>query len=415
MSSAVIVGLQWGDEGKGKIVDYYAKNMDIVCRFNGGNNAGHTIVTEKAKTILHIIPSGILHENVQCFIGSGTVINPEVFLNEIDLLKKNGISNIEKRVFLSERAPLILSHHILIDELREKERKIGTTKRGIGPAYEDKIARRALRVCDLVDPKTILKKIKLLNSDSFYGTNEKVKEALNNTAKNLSQISEKIKPYIADVSSMLIEAIKHDKKILFEGAQGILLDIDFGTYPFVTSSNTLPQAAAIGMGIPLPKDTKFIGVMKAYTTRVGEGPFPTEIKGEEAERIRKTGSEYGATTGRPRRCGWLDLVSLRYAIEISGVEHIALTKADVLSDFPEIKVCTKYRLNGNTITKLPADTSLLYEVEPIYETFESWDKDISFTHLPKNLINFIKIIENFTNAKISLISFGPRRNEVIEI
>jgi len=422
--AVVIIGAQWGDEGKGKIVDYYSESADIVARFQGGNNAGHTLVVEGKTTILHLIPSGILHPHTKCFIGSGVVVDPDNFLEEIDILEKIGIKNLPDRIFLSDRSHLILDYHKLIDSARESHKSgfLGTTKRGIGPAYEDRASRRGLRIADLFDPEYFemrlrenLKEKNILFS-KLYETDTIDVEAC---VKKYLQFADKLRPYVRDVSDELYNAIDEGKKILYEGAQGILLDVDYGTYPYVTSSHTLPSQGALGLGTRIPKDTKFIGILKAYTTRVGEGPFPTELDNEIGEKLRDTGAEYGATTGRPRRCGWLDLVAVRYAVRVSGIKHFAVTKADVLTGLDEIKVCVGYKHNGKQLDTFPANTAILNSVEPIYETLPGWKEDRTDVRnqadMPKELVQYIKFIEKQTGSKVSIISTGPGRECVIDI
>ncbi len=419
----VIIGLQWGDEGKGKIVDYYTAEADIVARFQGGNNAGHTLVVQGTKTVLHLIPSGILRPHAKCFIGSGVVVDPEVFLEEIDILKKAGVPDLENRIAISDRCHLIVDYHKHLDAAREgRKGGIGTTKRGIGPAYEDRASRRGLRLADLYNGKVFEEKL----NDNLQEKNFLLKEfykvaPVNMDAflKKYSQIAERLKPFVKDVSRELYNEIQNGKKILFEGAQGILLDVDYGTYPFVTSSHTLPSQAALGLGARLPKDTLFLGIVKAYTTRVGDGPFPTELKDSQGDLLRSKGGEFGATTGRPRRCGWLDLVALRYALQVSGIKHLGVTKADVLSGIDELKVCTGYQYNGKTYDTFPADTSLLDKMQPVYQTLPGWKEDLthirSAADLPKNLTAYLRFLEEKTQSQVNLISTGAGREAVIDI
>ncbi len=423
VQGVVIIGVQWGDEGKGKIVDYYAASADLVARFQGGNNAGHTLVVEGKQTILHLIPSGIL-QNSTCLIGSGVVVDPDNFLTEIGVLKKMGIPNLENRIFLSDRCHLILDYHKHLDAARENRKggKIGTTKRGIGPAYEDRASRRGLRIADLFNESVFEAKLKenwdeknfLLKE--FYGV-ETV--SMDQFMTKYREIARQLKPFIRDVAQILHDEVSAGKKVLYEGAQGVLLDMDYGTYPYVTSSHTLPSQAALGTATRLPKDTLFVGIMKAYSTRVGEGPFPTELNDAMGQRLRDTGHEFGATTGRPRRCGWLDLVAVRYALRVSGIKNLAVTKADVLSGLKELKVCTSYQLDGKKLETLPADTSLLSRATPVYETFEGWGEDLSQLHsansIPNALKNYLRFIEDFTGSKINLVSTGAGREAVIDI
>ena len=422
--AVVIIGVQWGDEGKGKIVDYYASGADLVARFQGGNNAGHTLVVEGKKTILHLIPSGVLHPHAKCLIGSGVVVDPENFLHEIDVLAKAGIKNLEDRIYLSDRCHLIVDYHKHLDAARESKRagKIGTTKRGIGPAYEDRASRRGLRVADLYNEAAFEEKLKENLAEKnfllreYYGVEPVSMESF---MAKYREIARRLKPFVRDVSAELFQAIDDGKKILYEGAQGVLLDVDYGTYPYVTSSQTLPSQAALGLGARVPKDTLFVGVIKAYSTRVGEGPFPTELKDAFGDQLRESGSEYGATTGRPRRCGWLDLVAVKYAIQVSGIKNIAITKADVLSGISELKVCVGYEYQGKRLNTIPADSSILNKVAPIYETLPGWSEDLTQVRnpqdIPKNLKNYLKFIENFTGTRINLVSTGAGREAVIDI
>lgn len=420
----VIIGVQWGDEGKGKIVDYYAANADIVARFQGGNNAGHTLVVDGKQTILHLIPSGVLQAHPRCFIGSGVVVDPENFLKEIDVLKKMNLPKIEERISLSDRCHLILDYHKHLDAARESRRggKIGTTKRGIGPAYEDRASRRGLRICDLYNESVFEAKLKenwdeknfLLKE--FYGV-ETV--SMDQFMAKYREIARQLKPFVRDVSGLLYQEIQSGKRVLYEGAQGVLLDMDYGTYPYVTSSHTLPSQAALGTGARLPKDTQFVGIMKAYSTRVGEGPFPTELTDAIGNRLRETGMEFGATTGRPRRCGWLDLVAVKYSLQVSGIKNLAMTKSDVLSGMKELKICTGYELDGKPLNTIPADTSLLSKVTPVYETLKGWDEDLrdvrQATGIPKALREYMHFIEDYTGARINLVSTGAAREAVIDI
>ncbi len=421
----VIIGVQWGDEGKGKIVDYYSAEAEIVARFQGGNNAGHTLVVAGQQTILHLIPSGVLRPHAKCFIGSGVVVDPDIFLHEIEILKKAGVPDLEKRIAISDRAHLIVDYHKHLDAAREGRKsgtKIGTTKRGIGPAYEDRASRRGLRIADLYNQEAFHAKLtenleeKNFLLKEFYKTDAVPVEEY---VKKYQKIAERLKPFVHDVSAMLFDEIAAGKKILFEGAQGILLDMDYGTYPYVTSSHTLPSQAALGLGARLPKDTLFIGILKAYTTRVGEGPFPTELKDAQGDKLRETGGEFGATTGRPRRCGWLDLVAVRYALRVSGIKHLAVTKADVLTGMDELKVCTHYKMGNQTYDTFPADTALLEKMTPVYHTLPGWKEDLSkirsAADLPKNLLGYLRYIEEHTQSQVNLISTGAGREAVIDI
>ncbi|NBX75977.1 MAG: adenylosuccinate synthase [Proteobacteria bacterium] len=422
--AVVIIGVQWGDEGKGKIVDYYSSSAEIVARFQGGNNAGHTLVVEGKQTILHLIPSGILHPHTACAIGSGVVVDPENLLKEVDVLRKAGVPDLESRIWLSDRCHLIVDYHKHLDAARESRKagKIGTTKRGIGPAYEDRAARRGLRVSDLFHEKLFEERLKsnleeknfLL--EKYYGVPPVNMEEFQSKYR---EIGKKLKPFVKDVSRLMADSIADGKKILYEGAQGVLLDMDYGTYPYVTSSHTLPSQAALGLGARVPVDTLFVGVIKAYSTRVGEGPFPTELKDAMGDRLRETGHEFGATTGRPRRCGWLDLVAVKYAMRVSGIKNLAITKSDVLSGISELKVCTAYELDGKRIDTLPADTDSLNRVKPIYETVPGWQEPLTeirkYDELPQNFKNYLKFIETQTGARINLLSTGAGREQVIDL
>jgi len=424
VQGVVIIGVQWGDEGKGKIVDYYAASADLVARFQGGNNAGHTLVIEGKQTVLHLIPSGILQAHPRCLIGSGVVVDPDNFLKEIEVLRKMSLPKLEERILLSDRCHLILDYHKHLDAARESRRggKIGTTKRGIGPAYEDRASRRGLRIADLYNEAVFEAKLKenwdeknfLLKE--FYGV-ETV--SMDEFMAKYREVARQIKPFVRDTASIIHEEISNNKKVLYEGAQGVLLDIDYGTYPYVTSSHTLPSQAALGTGARLPKDTLFVGIMKAYSTRVGEGPFPTELNDAMGQQLRDTGHEFGATTGRPRRCGWLDLVAVKYALKVSGIKNLAVTKADVLSGIKQLKVCTAYEIDGKKVDTLPADTSMLARVKPLYQEFEGWSEDLtqlrSAGSLPQALKNYLRFIEDFTGSKINLVSVGAGREAVIDI
>ncbi len=420
----VIIGVQWGDEGKGKLVDYYAKEADIVARFQGGNNAGHTIVVDGKKTILHLIPSGVLHPHTDCIIGSGVVVDPEVFLEEIETLTKLGVERLDQRVWLSDRAHLILEYHKALDAAREggNGQKIGTTKRGIGPTYEDRVARRGIRIADLFEKDLFLEKFEANLKEKNFLLKEMYScptIQVDRAMEKYSAIAERLRPFVKDTADLLTNALNQGKRVLYEGAQGVLLDVDYGTYPFVTSSQTLPSQAALGLGSRFPENTLFMGVIKAYSTRVGEGPFVTELKDATGEKLRSIGHEFGSTTGRSRRCGWLDLVAVRYALRVSGITRLAITKADVLSGFSELKVCTAYEHKGKRLTTIPAVTRILDEVRPIYEVVPGWEQSLitarQGSDLPKSLWNYIGIIEKFTGAKVSLISTGAGREAVIDI
>lgn len=417
-----MVGAQWGDEGKGKIVDLLATKADVVARYQGGANAGHTIVFGGKQHILHLIPSGILTENVQCVIGNGVVIDPVALMKEIDTLKLNGI-NVEGRLFISHKAHLIMPYHKLIDQIREKTSNtnaIGTTGRGIGPAYIDKAKRSGIRIVDLLDRGEFEKKLRASLSEyneiltKIYGENEINVDELIETYLEFDKL---IDPYVTDTTLFINEAIKDGKRVIVEGAQGALLDLDHGTYPFVTSSNPTSGGACTGLGIPPTKIENIIGIVKAYSTRVGNGPFPTELSDEVGEKLRREGSEFGATTGRPRRCGWLDLVALKYSVMINGISEIAITKLDVLNTFAEIKVCTSYSVKGKKLKSFPADLSDKTELNIEYVSFAGWNTSLAgintYDELPKNVKEYLKFIEDFTGAKITIISTSPDRKDTI--
>jgi len=422
--AVVIIGVQWGDEGKGKIVDYYSSSADVVARFQGGNNAGHTLVVEGKQTILHLIPSGILHPHTHCAIGSGVVVDPENLLKEVEVLKQAGVPKLEERIWLSDRCHLIVDYHKHLDAARENRKagKLGTTKRGIGPAYEDRAARRGLRVSDLFNERLFEERLKAnleeknFLLEKYYGV---APVDMQEFQSKYREIGKQLKPFVRDVSQLLADSIASGKKVLYEGAQGVLLDMDYGTYPYVTSSHTLPSQAALGLGARVPVDTLFVGVIKAYSTRVGEGPFPTELKDAMGDRLRETGHEFGATTGRPRRCGWLDLVAVKYALRVSGIKNLAITKSDVLSGISELKVCTSYELDGKKLETIPADTECLNRIKPVYETVPGWQEPLTevrrFEDLPQNFKNYLKFIEKNTGARINLLSTGAGREQVIDI
>jgi adenylosuccinate synthase len=414
----VVLGAQWGDEGKGKIVDLLTAQFAIVARYQGGHNAGHTVYVNGAKFILRLIPSGILHPGVTCVIGNGVVIDPAALFAEVDELTRNGI-DVGDRIVISEKAHLILPYHRdldLLSEARRGERKIGTTSRGIGPAYEDKIARRGIRVGDLNDPKGLEQNVR----DNVTARNRLVQDNTMDWKPVLDQLrrhSERMRPMIRDVSVMLAEAMKSGQSILFEGAQGTLLDIDHGTYPYVTSSNASVGGVCTGLGLPPKAIGRVLGVVKAYTTRVGEGPLPTELSGEMGNRLRESGNEYGAVTGRPRRCGWYDAVAVRYAARINGLDGLALTKLDVLDGLDRIEICTAYRCNGRTLTDFPADVRQLAECEPLYESMPGWSTATagvrSFDRLPQAARNYIARLEEVSGVKAAIVSTGSERGDTI--
>src|SRR5882762_8430875 len=414
----VVLGAQWGDEGKGKIVDLLTPHYSIVGRYQGGHNAGHTVYVNGTKFILRLVPSGILHPGVTCVIGNGVVVDPQALFAEIDELTKNGI-DVGDRILISDKAHLILPYHRdldLLSEARRGERKIGTTSRGIGPAYEDKIARRGIRVCDLADPQGLEQNIR----DNVTARNRLVQDSTMDWKPVLDALlrhAERMKPMVRDVSVLLAEAMRAGQSILFEGAQGTLLDIDHGTYPFVTSSNASVGGVCTGLGIPPRAIRGVLGVAKAYTTRVGEGPLPTELSGELAERLRESGQEYGASTGRPRRCGWYDAVVVRYSARVNGLDAIALTKLDVLDGLPDVRICTGYRTARGVLTEFPADPRALAGAEPVYETLPGWSAATRgatrFSSLPSEAQRYIKRLEEVSGVPCAIISTGSDRNETI--
>ncbi len=419
MSTLVVLGIQWGDEGKGKLVDFLTKKAHMVVRFQGGNNAGHTIVIEGKKYILHIVPSGILHTGKRCVIGNGVVIDPAVFIFELDNLRKNGFE-INDNIFISKAAHLIMPYHIAIEKQFEKDKKIGTTGRGIGPAYTDKIARHGVRVIDLFHSETLMQKINLnLYTINFLLENLYKTEPLNaeDIYNQYLQYGERLSKYVVDTDIIINNEIDAGSNILFEGAQGTLLDIDHGTYPFVTSSSTIAGGVCTGAGVSPLKINRIIGVMKAYTTRVGEGPFPSEIKDALGECLRQRGGEYGATTGRPRRCGWLDMVALKHAVRLNGLTGIAITKLDILDDFDKIKICTAYKFKGTTLDEFPKEMHILENCEPVYVEFDGWKKKTSgirnFENLPENARRYISEIERILKTEAQMISVGQGREDTI--
>ncbi|MBK7104055.1 MAG: adenylosuccinate synthase [Ignavibacteriae bacterium] len=422
MSVSIVVGSQWGDEGKGKVVDLLGSNVDIVVRYQGGANAGHTIKIGDKQYIFHLIPSGILHPNVICVIGNGVVIEPKALLDELEMLHQNGI-DFEGRLFISHNAHLIMPYHKLIDSINEQgNSKIGTTGRGIGPCYIDKYARRGIRIADLLDKKELKIKIKK-NLDE---KNNLLKNIYHHEELNIDEIidelisfDKKIDKYITDTAEYLNDAIVKNKSILLEGAQGALLDVDHGTYPYVTSSNPTSGGACTGTGIPPTKITDVIGIVKAYTTRVGLGPFPTELFDEDGENLRKIGAEFGATTGRARRCGWFDAFLVNYSRKINGIERVVITKLDVLGHFDEIKVCTGYELNGKKLKYFPTSSAELNNVIPIYTTLKGWKSDISeiknYDDLPVEAKEYLTFISVQCGFEIKYISVGPKRSQTIEL
>jgi adenylosuccinate synthase len=416
MSVTILVGSQWGDEGKGKIVDILSENFDIVARYQGGANAGHTVEIGNKKYVLHLIPSGILREKCICVIGNGVVIDPNALLEEIDLLESFGVK-IEDRLYISHNAHLIMPYHKILDSINESgENKIGTTGKGIGPCYIDKYARKGIRIVDLQNKKILEEKIRLNmkeKNDLLWKMYEKEGLDVEKIIITYTEFDKRIDKYIKDIPVYLNNAIAGGKSILLEGAQGALLDVDHGTYPYVTSSNPTSGGACTGTGIPPNKIDTVAGIIKAYTTRVGMGPFPTELFDADGDTLRKAGAEFGATTGRPRRCGWFDAPLVKYSSTINGLDYAALTKLDVLSNFKEIKVCVKYQFEGKTLKSFPTDVERLSASEPIYESLPGWTTDIStctsYDNLPQKAKDYLSFISEAAGIKIKLISVGPKR------
>jgi adenylosuccinate synthase len=422
MSVFVVVGMQWGDEGKGKIIDLLTEQADVVARYQGGHNAGHTIIFDGNKYVLHLIPSGIFRDDKKCVIGNGVVIDPAALAEEMQMLKELGF-DYEGRLLISDRANIILPYHRISDQQKEGDsgsRKIGTTGRGIGPTYSDKIARVGLRTCDFIDESQLEEAIR-----SNYEEKKKIlKNLYGENLPDLCDIVDQMMAYrdmfvkyVGNTQSFLRDQISEGKKILCEGAQGTMLDVDHGTYPFVTSSNSTAGGACTGLGIPPGKISGAIGVIKAYTTRVGEGPFPTELNDGYGEQLRSEGAEFGATTGRPRRCGWFDAVVGKYAVELNGIDKITLTKVDVLDKLDTIRVCTGYRHNGKAVTGMPASLAVLEQCEPVYTEYPGWQKSTSgirtFERLPDNAKRYVDGLQKHLGVEIPLVSTGPGREETI--
>ncbi|MEX0994664.1 MAG: adenylosuccinate synthase [Balneolaceae bacterium] len=422
MTVRIVIGAQWGDEGKGKIVDLLSKEAGYVIRYQGGANAGHTLKFDDTEVVLHLIPSGIFNGNAKCIIGNGVVADPEAMVEEIKNLEKLGVS-LNDRLFISKSAHVILPYHKVLDHVKEKSRgddAIGTTGRGIGPAYVSKVSRIGIRMGDLLQPKLLTSKLE----NNLKDINKALEHIYHEPALNSSEMAEKlnscvkrIHPYICNTTEMLHEALDNKKNILLEGAQGSLLDLDHGTYPFVTSSSPTAGGACTGSGIPPTAITNVMGITKAYCTRVGNGPFPTELKDETGEKLRKKGQEFGATTGRPRRCGWLDLVALKYAVRLNGMNELTLTKLDVLDSFDSIRVCTEYEIEGTRSRTFPADPHALEKVKPVFKTFDGWNSSTrpinSVDDLPAATRRYIDFIEDYLGVSFKIISTGPKRSETI--
>ncbi len=423
MAGYVVVGTQWGDEGKGKIVDVLGEKVDYVVRFQGGNNAGHTVIVEGQKHILHLLPSGVLHTHSKCIIGPGVVVDPFVFLEEIDLIEQGGMAS--EHVYISDRAHLIMPYHIAIDayqEERKKERKVGTTKRGIGPCYSDKYQRIGLRVADLIDFETFKDKLAFVlamkNEEitKLYGKEPFDYDEMVNA---FAHVREKLLPRIIDSLEEIDKALQDNKSVLFEGAQAAMLDINYGTYPYVTSSSPTSAGVCTGVGVSPFHLQRIIGVVKAYSTRVGEGPFVTELLDEQGDVLREKGFEFGATTGRPRRCGWLDLLVVKHAALINGLTDLVVTKIDILSGYEEILVCVAYEIDGKRYDYIPASVEMIARAKPIYEVMPGWQEDIAnireYDALPENCKNYIRKIEEITKTKVAMVSVGPQRENNIYI
>ena len=424
--NVVVIGAQWGDEGKGKIVDWLAEQATGVVRFQGGHNAGHTLVVNGKKTILRLIPSGILHEKLDCFIGSGVVLSPEALLGEIDELNAAGVPNVEQRLKIASTAPLILSYHIALDQAREQskgDKKIGTTGRGIGPAYEDKVARRAVRVGDLLNMDAVAEKVRAnlaLYNAQLVHLHGAAAIVFDDVMNQINSFRARILPMIADVSRTLYDKNQRGERLLFEGAQGTLLDIDYGTYPFVTSSNCVAGAASAGAGVPPQMLQYVLGIVKAYTTRVGGGPFPTELFDDIGAGLAERGNEFGSVTGRPRRCGWFDAAALKRSIQINGITGMCITKLDVMDGMDEVKICTGYILpDGSTTDILPFGADAVSGCIPVYETMAGWQESTfgvqSYDALPDNAKKYLRRIEEVCGAPIAIVSTGPDREETILI
>ncbi len=422
MTTLVVVGAQWGDEGKGKIIDYLASEAEMVVRCQGGSNAGHTVVSKGDVYKFHLIPSGILFPGVTCIIGNGVVLDLGVVLQELDDLKKRGVDT--SNLYISERAHLIMPYHCRLDALQEQikgDNKIGTTKRGIGPAYADKSSRTGLRVLDLLKWDSFKEKLafNVAEKNHIFAAYGEEPVDLNEILVAFKDYAQKIKPFVRDTVTLINDAIKQNKKVLFEGAQGSLLDLDLGTYPFVTSSNAVAGGVCAGSGVGPTKLQKIYGISKAYTTRVGSGPFPSELLGEAGDELCRIGCEYGTTTGRARRCGWFDAVVGRYSVMINGMTDLVITKLDVLDYMPEIKICTAYRYEGKEVQTFPADLDLLAKCDPVYETMPGWSVDTtkcrSYDDLPQAAKNYLNRLGELCEVPISIVAIGPDREQTITL
>ena len=424
MTNTCVIGLQWGDEGKGKIIDILAKDYDIIVRYQGGGNAGHTLIIGDEKFIFHLIPSGILHPDKKCVIGNGIVFDPRLFLDEVAGLSKRNIS-VNGNLFVSDRAHVVFPYHKKLDLLIEKQKgnsMIGTTGRGIGPCYTDKIARDGIRVAELLHKEHFKEKLKKTVEEKnrlFVDLYKDEPVSWEEIYEEYCVYAEKISPFVCDTVDLMAKAIEDNKKILFEGAQGALLDVDFGTYPYTTSSNASAGGVSPGIGVSPKQIHDIIGITKAYATRVGSGPFPTEIDGEQGEHIRKKGGEFGSTTGRPRRCGWFDAVAIQHSVRISGVDSLIVTKLDVLDDQETIRICTGYKNDKKVYHNFPADLDVLENCEPIYEEVSGWMEDTSNVRdvkdLPGKAMDYIRTIEEIIGLKVKMVSVGPERLQIISI
>ncbi len=423
-SNCVVVGAQWGDEGKAKVVDYLTEDADVVVRFQGGANAGHTVEVGDEKFVFHLIPAGVMHPGKLCIIGNGVVLDPAQFLKEIDEVREKNLT-VEGRLFVAENAHVVLPYHKRLDKLMEKaagKAAIGTTGRGIGPAYCDKVRRCGLRAGELLDESLLRRKLELyamVNPELVSGLEKEEGISLEAVLKEYSEYGRRLKPYLADTVIMLNEVHKQGKRLLFEGAQGTVLDVDHGTYPFVTSSNTVSAAACIGSGVGPTAIDRVLGVIKAYTTRVGNGPFPTEIQGEAGKKLRDIGHEYGATTGRERRCGWFDAVLVRRASMVNGLTHLAITKLDVLDTFEEIRICHAYEIDGKRVEHFPLHINMLEKVQPVYETWPGWKSSTEgitdWKDLPENARKYLERMAALLEVPIGMVSLGPKRHQTIRV
>lgn len=425
MSAFVVLGAQWGDEGKGKMTDYLAEEAEVIVRFQGGNNAGHTVEVGDKQYKLHLIPSGILYDNKLNIIGNGVVVDPKALFTEIDYLEREGVKVTPEKLIVSDRAHVIMPYHKVLDKLKEQARgknDIGTTGKGIGPCYTDKFERSGIRVCDLIDEEVFKEKLR----ENIEVKNKYIVNVLNGEALNYDDIlseylelANRLRKYVQDTSVKIYDEIKADKTVLFEGAQGMLLDIDYGTYPYVTSSNTTAGGVASGSGIGPTMVTNAVGIAKAYTTRVGKGPFPTELNDEIGDWIREKGHEYGVTTGRSRRCGWLDAVILKTTVRVSGLTSLCVTKIDTLAGLDKLKICVGYKYDNKVIDYFPASLKDLSKCEPIYEEFEGWGEEVSearsYDELPLNAKKYLERIEELTETKISIVGVGPKRDQTIRV